>query len=52
MLVQRGPNTGMRPANGFCMPYFTQSHKCIALATQLLQVARHWSAGQYVTIRG
>ena len=62
-LVQRGPNTGtraacgprtvfVRPANAFCMPYITQSHKYIVLATQPLQVTHHWSAGQYVTIRG
>jgi len=30
----------MRPANAFCMPCITRSHKCIVLATH------HWSAGQ------
>jgi len=42
---QRGPNTGtrtasgprtvfVRPANAFCMPCITQSHKCIVLTIQ------------------
>jgi len=62
-LVQRGLNTGTRaaygprtvvvqPANAFSVPYITQSHKYIVLATHPLQVTHHWSAGQYVTIRG
>jgi len=56
-IEQHGPNTGTRaackqtvfvwPANAFCMPYITQSHKYIVLATQPLQVTHHWSAGQY-----
>jgi len=58
-LGQRGPNTGTWAAcgprtvfvwlaNAFCMPYCTQSHKRIVLATQPLQVIHHWNAGQYV----
>jgi len=62
-LEQRGPNTGTRAAcglwtvfvrlaNAFCMPYVTQSHAYTVLATRLLQVTHHRSAGQYKTIRG
>jgi len=62
-LGQRGPNTGTRvecgpqtvfvqPVKAFCVPYITQSHKYIILTTQPLQVTHHWSAVQYVTIRG
>jgi len=58
-LYQRGPNIGkraacgprtvfVRPANAFRMPYITQSHNYIVLATQPSQVIHHWSAGQYV----
>jgi len=47
----------MRPADSFCavherfcVPYITQSHNYIALATQPLHfaVTHHWSTGQYV----
>ena len=51
----------MQPVASFCVArerflyavqYIAQSHKNIILATQLLEVTYHWSAGQYVTIRG
>jgi len=48
-----GPQTAfVWPANAFCMPYFTQSHEYIVLATQPLQVTHHWSASKYATVRG
>jgi len=43
-LNQRGPNTGTLAACGprtLSVPYFTQSHKYIGLATQSLQVTHH-----------
>jgi len=36
----------VRIANAFCMPYITQSHTYIVLATQPLQVTHDWIAGQ------
>jgi len=56
-LGERDPNTGprtcvVRPANAFCIPYISQSHKDMVLARQPFQVTHHWSSGQYATIRG
>jgi len=45
--LARGPHA---PRERFCVPYITQNHDYIPLATQPLHVtvSHHWSAGQYV----